>query len=47
MGYDTLKESPWLIDQRVEDLARQKAAEADQTPGEVFRQAFMKGVEQM
>lgn len=44
MGYDDLKEAPWLIDEQVEKTARQKAQEKGLSPGEVFRQGFLKGV---
>ncbi|MFB6209357.1 MAG: hypothetical protein ABEJ56_04460 [Candidatus Nanohaloarchaea archaeon] len=47
MSYDTLKEAPWLIDEKVERTARQKAKEKDMSPGEVFREAFLKGAEQL
>jgi len=47
MSYNALKEAPWLIDEQVEKKAREKACETHLTPGEVFRQAFLKGVEQL
>jgi hypothetical protein len=47
MSYDTLKEAPWLIDEETEQLTREKAAEKDLSPGEVFRQAFQKGVNEL
>lgn len=47
MSYDTLKEAPWLIDEQIEERARTKAEEKGITPGEAFRKAFLKGVQQI
>lgn len=47
MSYDTLKEAPWLIDQETEQLARQKAAQKNLSPGEAFRQAAKKGFQSL
>ena len=44
MSYDTLKEAPWLVSQEVEDKTRETAEKTGLTPGEVFRQAALKGM---
>jgi hypothetical protein len=43
MGYDDLKEAPWLIDEEVEQQVRQTAAEKDLSPGEAFRKSIIEG----
>lgn len=45
--YDTLKESPWLLDEKTERVVREKAAETELSPGEVMRQSCLKGVNQL
>ena len=47
MGYDSLKEAPWLIDEQVEDQVREKAAEKGLSPGEAFRKSVVKGSQQL
>jgi len=46
MGYDTLKEASWLIDEEIETQVRQKADSVNGlTPGEVFRKAVNNGID--
>jgi len=48
MTYDTLKEAAWLIDEELENQIREKARqESGLTPGEAFRQAAKKGINEL